>query len=319
MNPRSFIPVLLLLLILAGPAAALTITAEGVSSYSTVAEDGYVIYQITVNDLPIGTNQTHVLMANGQPYLLTIGTYEEWGYRNADVSLTLPNGSVQTAHVSALGILVSRYKTTIQYVFPQSYSGTDYWTIHLVLGLTPTTASFNAGAMGFDPSTSLAFTSASGELGDSTDIFIEEMSAEEFEENVVNYNPVYGIGNLGSQVFQWSWNAVLGFISMIPVIGPVMVNLINTMGGIISVGYYWLNFVVSNFPAILCGVEALILMMAVINAGNGKNSFSRLARNFYRYNLAFMLGAIGLANTVWNWTRTGIILVAKVVEALKPI
>ena len=321
MIPRWILPVLLCIMILSPVVSAdsRTLTAPGVSSYSMTADNGYVIYQITIDDLPIGTNQTHTLTAGGATYLLEIGTYDEWGYKNADISFTLPNGTVQIDHVSTLGILITGYKTSIQYVFPQSYSGSFISTVHLTMGLVPLSASFNAGAMGWNPSTALAFTAVSGNLGGTTTVYIEEMTVSDFQKNVVNYNPVYGITNLGSQVFQWTWDAVLGFIGMIPVIGPVMVNLINTMAGIISTGFFWLNFVVSNFPAILCGVEALILMMAVINAGKGKNSFGKLAGNFYRYNLALILGCIGLANTVWDWTRTAVEMIASVVNALKPI
>lgn len=321
MIPRGLLSILLVLLVLCSAVSAdsRTLTAPGVSSYSMVADEGYVIYQITIDDLPMETNQTHTLTAGGATYLLEIGTYKEWGWNNADITLTTPNGSTDTAHVSALGILTSSYKTTIQYVFPQSYSGSFIETIHLAIGLTPVSASFNAGAMGWNPSTTLAFTAVSGNLGGSTTVYIEEMTTEDFQENVVNYNPVYGLSNLGSQVFQWTWDTVLGFVSMIPVIGPIMVSMFSTMGGIISVGFFWLVFVVSNFPAILCGVEALILMFAVINAGKGKRSMGRLASNFYNYNVAFMLGCIGLVSTVWMWTRTVVELVASVVKAIKPI
>lgn len=321
MIPRWILPVLLCLLILSPAVSAdsRTLTAPGVSSYSMTADQGYVIYQITVDDLPIGTNQTHTLTAGDATYLLEIGTYDEWGWKNADVTLHLPNGSVQTDHVSTLGLVITGYKTTIQYVYPQAYSGSFISTVHLTMGLIPLSASFNAGAMGWNPSTSLAFTAVSGNLGGLTTVYIEEMTTKDFQKNVVNYNPIYGLTNLGSQVFQWTWDAVLGFIGMIPVIGPAMVSMINTMGGIISTGYFWLNFVVSNFPAILCGVESLILMMAVINAGKGKNSFGKLARNVYEYNVAFALGCIGLASVVWTWTRTAVQMVAAVVNALKPI
>ena len=316
---KRILPFLLILAFLAVPVSAITMTAEGVSSYSMVADEGMVIYQITVNDLPLGTNQTHTLNVGSSAYLLEIETYKELGFNNAEITLTTPNGSVQTYHTSALGILTSNYKTNIQYVYPQSYSGSTYFTISLVIGLTPeATASFNAGATGWNPANSLAFTAASGNLGGQTTVYIEEMSAKDFEENVVNYNPLYGLSNLGSQVFQWTWDRILGFISMIPIVGPTMVILIGTMGGIISTGVYWLVFVVSNFPAVLCGVECIILMMAVINAP-GKNSFKKLASNIYKYNGAFVLGIIGLVEMVWSWTRTFVEMIATIVQALKPI
>lgn len=298
---------------------ARTLTAEGVSSYSMQADPGFVIYQITVNDIPIGTNQTHTFNTASGVYLLTIGTYDQWGWKNADVSLTLPNGSVQTAHCAALGLLINSYKTDIQYVFPQAYSAAGPLSISLVLGLTPVTASINSGALGWNPANALAFTAVSGNVGGKTTIYIEEMSMADFQNNVLKYNPLYGIKNLGSQVFQWIWDANLGFINMIPVIGPIMVSLIEIMGNVIGEGYFWLIFTIRNFPVILAGVESLILMFAVINAGSGKNSLGKLARNVYTYNLAFVLGLIGLTNIVWGWTKSAVEMVSLIVQALKPI
>lgn len=313
-----FIPIIFFLMLLSSPVIATTLPMEGVSAYSRVADPGMVIYQITVNDLPIGTNQTHTFNTASGVFLLTINTYDQWGYKNADITVTLPNGTVQTAHCSALGLLIGQYKTDIQYVYPQIYSGAGVLSVSLVLGLTPASASFNAGAMGWDPANALAFTAVSGNVGGTTNIYIEEMSMNDFQKNVQNYNPAYGLSNLGSQVFQWAWSGVLGFLAMIPVIGPAMVSLLSAMGGIITTGVYWLIFVVSNFPAILCGIETLILMMAVINTPK-KNSFSKLARNIYNYNVAFVLGVIGLADIVWSWTRSAVEMVAAIVQALKPI
>jgi hypothetical protein len=206
----------------------------------------------------------------------------------------------------------------IQYVNPHSYSAsTPVITVNLDIGLNPLAASFNGGSI-WNPSSAIPFTAVSGNFGQITTVYIDEMTATDFQNNIVNYNPVYGLSNLGSEVFQWTWDAVLGFIGMIPVIGPAMVSLIDAMGGIISTGVFWLIFVVMNFPAILCGIECLILMMAVINAP-GKNSFKKLTDNIVNYNKAFVLGVIGLADIVWNWTRSAVEMVAAVVNALKPI
>jgi hypothetical protein len=106
---------------------------------------------------------------------------------------------------------------------------------------------------------------------------------------------------------------------MIPVIGPIAVGLLEVMGGVLGTGYFWLVFVVSNFPAILGGVECLILMMAVINAGSGKNSFSRLGKNIVSYNARFLYAVVTLVELVFNWTVRIVEMVASVVNALKPI
>lgn len=321
MKPLWLIPVLLVLLIAAPGVSAVnsTLTAEGVSTYTFVASSGMVIYQITVNDLPIGANQSHTLNVGGNPYLLTIGTYEEWGWRNAVISLTMPNGTVQTAHASGPAIFASKYKTTIQYVWPQSYSAEAAFSINLFIGLTPTSASFYTSPSNWNPSTSLAFTSASGNFDQPTTIWVEQISEEDFKNKITKYDPLNGIWNLGGQIFQWTWDGVLGFLYMIPVIGPIAVSMIDVMGGVLGTGYYWLLFTVQNFPAILFGVETLICMMAVINCGKGPKSLGKLGSNLVAYNAMFLYAIVTLVELVFNWTVRIVEMIAAVVNALKPI
>lgn len=320
MTPRWIVLVSLLFLLLAGPAAALQVTAEDVSSYSVVAEEGMVIYQIIINNLPIGTNQTHTLNYNGQTFLLEIGTYSDYGlWKNADITLTLPNGTVQTAHTSATTI-VGDYKTTIQPVFAQAQSGTvAFLTVDLMIGVNPAGAQFSTQPAGWNPSSAIPFSSASGNFEQATDVYVTEMTKTEFQDNVVNYNPVYGLTNLGSQIFQWTWNAVLGFMGMIPVIGPIAVQLFEVMGNILITGIYWVVFIVANFPAIIGGIETLILMVSVINAGTGKNQFKKLGQNLVSYNAMFLYGIVCVVEWVYNWTLSLIQTVAQIVSSLKPL
>ena len=321
MKPFWLIPVLLVVLAVSPGVSAVnsTLTAEGVSSYSFVADSGMVIYQITVNDLPIGANQSHTFNVGSNIYLLTVGTYEEWGWRNADISLTMPNGTVQTAHASGPAIFASKYKTQIQYVFPQIYSMEGAFSINLFIGMTPASASFYTAPSNWNPSTALAFTAASGNFDQPTTIYLEEMSEEDFKNNVVKYNPLYGLSHLGSQIFQWTWDTILGFLNMIPVIGPIAVSLIEIMGGILGVGWYWLLFTVQNFPAILFGVETLICMMAVINAGKGSKSLGKLGKNIVSYNAMFLYAIVVLVELVFNWTVKIVEMITSIVQALKPI
>ena len=316
--------VILCCVLMVGTAAAITVTANDVTEYSVAAESGMVIYKIIINDLPFGTNQTHTLFYNGQPMLLTIGTYTEYAiWKNADISLTLPNGSVQTAHTSATTI-VGNYKTTVQPVVrmdsSQLNSGTiAFLTVDLMIGVNPVGVRFSTQPSNFNPSGAIPFTSASGELGAPTDVYVYEVTEADFHGTIENYNPAAGLGDLGSAIFQWTWTSILGFVNMIPVVGPIMVGLIEVMGNILGTGYFWLYFIVANFPAVLCGVECLILMMAVINAGTGKNTFKKLASNVYQYNVAFIRGLIGITEIVWGWTRTFVQVITDIVQALKPI
>jgi hypothetical protein len=98
-----------------------------VSSYSVTAPDGYYIYEIIVDPLPMGTNQTHTLYYGGTPFILTIGTAQNYLIYNVfDISLTYPNGTVQTKEVTvtraSIGQVIgipTTYQTIIQPVFTE--------------------------------------------------------------------------------------------------------------------------------------------------------------------------------------------------------
>jgi hypothetical protein len=320
------IPFILLLLLLIVPAAAITIPAENVGSYSIVADPGTVIYKIVVNDLPIGTSQTHTLIYQGQPFLLTITTWTDWGiYRNAKIDLTMPNGSVQSTTVANTGI-GGNYKTTIQPTFRADGSVLNALPvpslrIDLDIGLTPVSAKFGTGTMNYNPSTSIPFTAASGSFsnGQTSTVYAYQVTTKEFQETIVKYNPLGGIEDLGNSVFQWTWNAVLGFISMIPVIGPIMVEFIGILGTVLAEMLYWIVFIVLNIPAIILSIEVIIMIMAVINAGKGKRSFGRLMKNLYAYNVATVTGFIWLMDVTWRWLHTAIDTVTNIVRGLKPL
>jgi len=321
---QKWILPLLLCLLLAAPALAITLTAEDVSSYSVVADPGSVFYKIKINDLPIGTNQTHTLIYNGYPYLLTINTWTSYGlWKNADISLTMPNGTVQTSHSTATTV-VGSYSTIIQPTMRADSSVLEsatnmFLTVDLNIGLVPASAQFSTAPVGYNPSTSIPFTAASGNFGGITDVYVYQVTVQEFIDTIVTYNPAAGLGDLGSAVFQWTWNGIIGFANMIPVIGPILVSFLTLAGTVLSELYFWLEWIVMNFPAILLSIETLIMMMAVINTPKGKKSLSRLLRNIYQYNLAVAHGFMTLFNYVLVWLSTIVQVITSIVQALKPL
>jgi hypothetical protein len=319
MIPRWVVPLILFILV-TGPASAVTVTAEGVSSYSMVADSGMYIYQVTVDALPIGSSQIHTLNSKGNVYLITIDTYDDWGWKNADVSLTYPNGTTATVHTAAPSIL-GTYRTTIQPVFQQNYNSVYAFDIYLDVGISTAKAEFEATPVSMlqSQSSSIPFTSAQGSFDQSTTVWVEEIAIEDFTNKITNYDPNYNLLNLANQVFQWTWNGVIGFVNMVPVIGPITVDFLEIIGIVLTEAWFWLSFVVENFAAVAFGVEIMILMMAVINAGNGKRSFSRLMTNVKNYNLSFIRGCIFLVETVKGWTLPVIETISHIVQGLKPL
>lgn len=298
-------------------AQNITQSVSQVGSYSVTAEPGYVIYEIIVEDLPIGANQSHVLNYRGQSFLLEIATSSTlYLIKNVDVTLTMPNGSVQTAHTSATWYS-GNYRTLIQ---PVDDLSTDIFSlkIDLLIGLAPASAQFYTTPVGWTVPSTIPFASASGSFDAPSDVKVKQKTLQEFDRDIANYNAP-GLDDWLDSLSKWTWNAILGFINKIPVLGPVIVVFIDLAGIILTQFSYWLSFIVLNFPAILLSIETMIMMMAAINAGSGKRSLGRLAHNIYEYNVAVIHGFIYFADVVRGWIATIIEIVTSIVNALKPI
>jgi len=323
---KAFFFLLVLALVLAVPVSALnqTIEAKQVSSYTVVPPAGYVIYEIIVNDLPMGINQTHVLNYNGAVFLLDIKTASSYViFREAWVNLTLPDGSVQSAYANSWDV-AGNYKTSIQPVFTQIQSATvPFLTVNLMIGLTPAIVSFSSGPvgkgpMGWNVSSAIPFTAASGNLGAITDVYCEIMTLDEFNANVVNYNPIFGLKSLGDAIFQWTWDMALGFISMIPVLGPLFITMISISGVILTEAVFWLSWIVDRGPAIILVTESIIMAFAVINAGK-KPKIERVVKNLVNYNIMAGSLFIGAVQGVFYWIGNFISWVAAIISALKKL
>jgi hypothetical protein len=314
---------LFLLALIPSPVQAVRMEALQVPQYSFDAPEGNVIYQILIDSVPMGTNQTHTLTVGSATYLLDIKSSNPYGiYYDFDIAWTLPNGTTQTIRKSITRLPGAGYKTVIQPVYMQLESA--YFvlmTVDLEIGTTnqSVTAGLNTNPQGWNPSEAIPFTSAAGTFGGTpTNVYLYSMSAADFVAHVQTYDPVYGLANLGSTVFQWAWSAVLGFINQIPIVGPQFVSLILIMGAIIQEILIWLTWIISNIPLVLAALEITIMMLAVVMAGN-KPTPARVARNIFRYNVSVAQGFLWCFTLIYTWAREFILLIAGVVNALKPL
>lgn len=322
MISRSFILLLVLSAAMIGSVSAInsTISAEQVSSYSIVPPTDYIIYSIIIDPVPIGINQSHVLNYNGQVYLLTIGTTSTLAiYHTFDISLTEPNGNTSTVQLTHVGVQ-QNYKTTIQPIYLEMQSiSNPLVTIDLYAGLTPLTAAFNTVMMtGYNRSTAIPFTAASGTLGTVTNVFCEIMTMDEFQNNVVNWDPFNGITRLGSQVVEWTWTKVLGLFNAIPVIGPMFVSIMSAVGTIGGEILFWLLWFIENLPAMIAAVEVTICMFAFIMAGKNPKP-EIVAKNIYNYNVAAVMGIVGGISVLVSWLAPLMQVIAAVIEIIKRI
>lgn len=327
MKPVYFLLAGLLVLISCMPvlvqaqSANLTSDIFSVSSYSFTATPGYVIDEIIVDALPMGTNQTHYLAYNGATFTLSIGTNESWGiYNTFVVSLTYPNGTVQTQTVTSTQISAGQYQTIIQPVFTKQASGyMPYFTINLEIGVMPVSVGLGTQPASYNVQSAIPFSSASGTLGGITNVHIYQLSQTSFVNNVQNnYNPVYGFSSVTSSAASWAVSQVTGLIGAIPVIGPIVLTMMDIVGTVAGELLYWLIFVISYLPYLIVGMEGLIGVISVIMAGKDKTGL-KTAKNFYKYNKACVMGMIWLVNLLWTWGQQAVIMIAWAIQAIRSL
>ena len=326
---------LLLIACLVGPVAAASITTNktteltDISSYSFTPDEGYVIYEILINPTSMGTNQTHHLYYDEAEFTLSVGSYTEWWiYHNFDISLTYPNGTTSTNHAVWTGVSAGTYTLDIQPVFYQAQSINLGFSVWLNVGITdPLLVEFFTlpadVCYGGDycskyvaAESAIPFTFADGTMGDTTTVYIYQISESDFVENIQNYNPIYGWTSLTEDAGKWAYNQIISSINMIPVIGPLtisMMSIIGTVGGEIL---YWLKWIITNGWLVIAGGEVLIAMCAVIAAGKDKSGV-KSAKNFVNYNVACINGILIVINYLWTWLVQGITMIVGLLQALK--
>jgi hypothetical protein len=305
------------------PAQAVEMTATQVSSYSFDAPAGTVIYQILIDAMPMGTNQTHTLTCGGATYLLTIQSSNPYSvYYDFDIGWTYPNGTTTTIHKSITRLPGATYKTNIQPVYSQLESAYNVmWAIDLEIGTTNTSVytGINSGPAGWSASDAIPFTSVEGEFGGyNTNVYLYDMSVADFQKHVVEYDSVYGLKNLGANFFSWAWDQILAFINNIPIIGPQFVSIITILGGIVAEILSWIVWIITNLPMIMAAVEVTIFVCAFLFAEKNPKP-ETVIKNIFKYNVAAVTGFIWLFNLVYTWIRGLVELVAHVVGALKPL
>ena len=305
------------------PVSAVEMRAMDIPSYSFDAPAGTAIYQILVDQLPMGANQSHTFKCGDATYFLKIETSNPYSiYYDFDISFTFPNGSTQKLHKSVTRMPGAGYKTNIQPVYTQAETlSFVVWTIDLEVGTSNQSvkADINTGPAGWSPSDAIPFTSAAGEFGNhKTNVFLYDMSISDFQNHVVKYDPVFGLSNLGSTVFQWTWETVLGFINQIPGIGPQLSTILELTAAIIAEIVFWLVWIVVNLPMILAAAEVTIFVCAFIFAEKNPKPETVL-KNFFNYNKAAVLGFIWLFEKVYDWSIRFITMVATVIRALNPL
>jgi hypothetical protein len=297
-----------------------------IAEYTFSADDGDVVYEIIINPIAMGKNQTHYLSYEGADYILTVGSAQSFVvYHTFDVSLEHPNGTIEHHTKSYTGISSGSYTLNIQPVYYHAQSLNPSFSVWVNVGLAPLKTEFyttppdvTSGGGVFsgtdvDPQSSIPFTDVSGTMGQETTVYIYTMTQEEFTNEVTTYNAYGGLKSVVDDVLSWAWSGVISFLNAIPVIGPFAVTFISYAGIILYEMFFWLSYLILNFPAIVLTAETMIMFAALINS---RDSLSSILKNWYGYNVSAIKGLVWFLDLVRGWIVSLIEMISNIVSSL---
>jgi hypothetical protein len=283
-----------------------TVEITDVSEYSIVADDEWIIYEIIVNPVAMGKNQTHYLYYDSAEFVLTVGSYtESYIYHNFDIGLTYPNGTTTTTHAVWTGASLGTYTLDIQPVFYHAQSVNTALSVWLNVGISdPLLVEFNTlpadVCTGGDycskyvaAESAIPFTEASGSLGAETTVYVYEMSESEFVNNVQTYNAGYGWTALTEETVAWLISQAMMLIGLIPVFGPAFLKLMEIAGGLVLGFIWWILWLWDRWYAIIFAIEVFIALIAVVNSSKNV-SLKSVGRNMYEYHVIIYGGLVWL-------------------------
>lgn len=307
--------------VLSVPASALTtqtIEADNVAQYSMTANTGDVIYQIMVDSLPLGTNQTHILNWKGATFLLDIRTSTSWYvFDDFWVNLTYPNGTIASDHLQVQRASDGTYKTHIQPAFTQLQEFNPMnLKVDLYVGLNPVKA--DQLSFTYPITSTLPFTSASGEFsGETTNVFGYECSEAAFMDSITNYDKLKfdSVSNLAQQAVAWSWPVILSFIGVIPILGPQLVTMLDVVGNLFGTLIFWIVYVATHFYLVLIGGETILCVFAFLLAGKRPKP-EKFINNMVNYHVMVGYGFLFVVMTVWHGLLKLAQVAAQILQAL---
>ena len=310
--------VLALMVFPVGAFTTTTINATNVGQYSVSASPGHYIFEIIIDSLPVGTNQTHVLNFKGYTYLLEIDTVHSYGvYNDFWVTLTYPNGTVETVESGQTSVFQT-YKTKIQPVYMQQ-EGFTLLQIALAVGTNPTKVTFSdLEFASYDVTTAIPFTSVSGQFsGEKSTVYAYECTEYDFQNDISKGNLLPNL-NVLSGFFEWTWAGILAFVSMIPFVGSMLVPILEFIGTIGGTLIFWLSYIILNSPLIIAGGELLLIVFAFLLCGK-RPTPERFVKTWVNYNVRSVMGFIWAVDTLRVLVLHPIDTITNIVNGLKPI
>lgn len=267
---RFFFVLVLLFLVLPSGVMAETSKISDVSHYDVSVIEGMVIDQITIDAVPVGTNQTHHIYSGPQHYTLTVNSIADSfvgvNY-HSKFELILSNGSYTESLMMDKYSPKHDYKLYIQMLDPSEESGLpNLLAINLYMGMNPLTARFELPPT-FGSYTEIPITRVTGDIGKSTTVYVTQDTYEEWQKLVQGNVVVDWVTGAAGVVAGFVWEAVLKAINSIPFVGPHFVTMLTYAGMFLEEGGFWLPYFIFNLVGLFFAAQAFILMIACVETG----------------------------------------------------
>jgi hypothetical protein len=271
----------------------------------------------------------------GETYLLNVSANKNYGLWSFDVSITYPNMTVESKHVSSLAPFANSYNLGVQ----------SYWwnfnnTVHEALDLNlyttvrPLTINtiYYADPLGsgwitqamidslYDPQ-ALPFSSIgiiSSSFYDATFFVVtaDELKAQQ-ERSVID-PLLHGGSTTASTLFKWTWEGVLSFVGLIPFIGDNLVTALEIAGSIIETIFYFFKLLFFDYSeTTILSLEFFIIAYSVHRTKS--KSPIILCKNVMAAHIAVYSRIFAAVKFAFDLLTNLISTVAHIVNGLKPI
>lgn len=317
MKKKSFFSVLLLLCLSILPVSAVEeIEQENVKTFSLEAPEGLTFSGIDLSNIDANSNTTIYMYQSQGTYTFQINSTKTYGtYFTWNITVTSPNGTVQSKELSTVALLNNNYDLHIQHYYTL-WNETlidESYDVDLYATLTPLSASFNfISPEGYVVE---SFYKVSTDSDSYYDIILYAVTGEELQDQ--QENKIFApITEALSDAFKWSWDAVVSTIGKIPYIGGYLSGiLILTALTIDSIIFYGNLFVVQYIETTILTFEFFVLCYAFTRKGRLWVKLKKVVDCHIRL-IEFVLN---VGEKLINGFTKIVSTIAQIIQALKPI
>lgn len=302
---------IMLFFFLIAPAGAVEeVTQTHIKTFDIPTTQDLSISGLEMYDLDPNSNTSFVFNSYGKLYYLNVTSSKSWGWWDFDLSLTNPNGTVETKHLQTLAPAALDWDFYLQYYFV----GTDtVFDLDVYAALLPLSANLSTP----NPTLSdvMQFSNVACNSSSYFDTKLYLTTQEEFEKQKEQAISLQ-LQEAASDVFSWSWNTLLSFIEKIPLVGGhISAILVLTTMTISSIIFYTKLLFIDYSETTFLTIEFFILSYSFTKKGTFWSQIKRVVDTHVK----LIEIIISTAQAAVNLFSSIVQMVTSIVNSLKPV